>query len=395
MKKRIAAMLLAMFMIVELSACTGIFQKEYLSVSEYEDDPQTIANSDIARVYDYAGLKNAIISMVVDHRTEGKLRFTDYDGNIQGDLSQALLEVKAENALAGFAVNYMSSNLSSIMTYYEATVYIKYKRTQTEIDDIEYISGKALLADAIEPLMDEMGSYLALRITSASITQDEVVSAINSVYSNNPAICVVQPNVTVTIYPEIGLQRIIEIELEYGWKTTELQKMKLELNERIQTLSERAYSIQPEDYARSLYGRLAQSCSYDPTGNLRSGRSELNSGLGATAYGALVEKLADSRGLAAAYSALCYQAGIECEIIDGLLDGEEHSWNMIELGGRWYHVDASAYYSAGLEQSFSQTDSQMLGRYEWDAEKYPVCEDDAEASETDLVQIEEDTAANQ
>jgi len=373
MKNKIIAALIVAALVVSLSGCTTLFKKEYLSVSKYRDNAQSASSSDVAQISDYSELKDAVISLINSHKTEGRLRFSGYDGTIQSDLSQALWEVKAESALASFAVDYMSYDLSRIVTYYEAVVYITYKRTQTEIDDIRYISGKAELPEILKPVVEEMDSYIALRVTSSTITADEVVSAVNSVYATNPAACVVPPDVHVTMHPEEGLQRIIEIELEYGWKLSELQKMKSVLNEKVSKLVGNISDVKAAVRALDIFEQLAKICVYDPAGTLRSSRSELDSGLGSTAYGALVEGYADSKGIAAAYSSLCYSAGINCTVVEGTKDGEEHSWNIIEIDGSYYHVDASAYYVFGLSHSFMQNDEQMRESCNWDTDRYPAC----------------------
>ena len=373
MKKRLISALMLLSLIVSFSGCTGIFTKEYLSVAEYKDDEQSASHNDVMHISTYTELKDSVISLINDHKTEGRLRFTNYDGAIQGDLSQALIEVKEQSALASFAVNYMSYDLSRIVTYYEAVVYITYKRTQSEIDDLKYVSGSTALQETLSPVLDNMDTYIALRITSATITSDEIVSDVNALYMKNPVSCVVPPTITVTMHPETGLQRIIEIELEYGWKLSELQKMKSTLNEKIQKLASDAMSADKTTYALGLFQLLAQTCSYDPTGSLRSSKAELNSGLGSTAYGALVEGYADSKGMAAAYSALCYKAGIDCTLVEGTKDGEPHFWNIIKLGSVYYHVDSSAYYSSGAAHSFMQSDEQMKASYVWDTASYPAC----------------------
>lgn len=375
MKKRIIAVMISVSLLAALSGCGSLFKKEYLSVSEYKDDTQSLASSNTTQVSDFTGLKAAIIAMVSGHKAEGRLRFTEYDGTIQDDLSQALLEAKSENALASFAVDYMSYDLSRIVTYYEAVVYITYKRTQSEIDDIRYITGKAELTDAIEPVLEDMASYVALRLTSATVTEEEVISAVNSAYTQNPASCVVPPSVTVRIHPESGLQRIIELDFEYGWKTSELEKMRSTMNGEIQEIIKNATNVKDAEYALNLYKQLAESCTYDPTGSVRSD-SGLDSGLGSSAYGALIEYCADSRGFAAAYSALCRAAGIECVVVDGTLDNEGHSWNIIRIEGNYFHVDATAYYSLGTEHSFMQSDEQFKEGYVWDTGKYPACVND-------------------
>lgn len=59
-----------------------------------------------------------------------------------------------------------------------------------------------------------------------------------------------------------------------------------------------------------------------------------------TVYGALVQKKALCEGYAKAYSYLCNLAGIENVIVTGQAN-VPHMWNMVKLGGNWYHVDVT------------------------------------------------------
>lgn len=59
-----------------------------------------------------------------------------------------------------------------------------------------------------------------------------------------------------------------------------------------------------------------------------------------TVYGALVKGKALCEGYAKAFSYLCNLAGIENVIVTGVTD-VPHMWNMVKLGGNWYHVDVT------------------------------------------------------
>lgn len=374
MKKRLISACLAVFMLLSVTGCAPLFKKEYLSVTQYQDGGKNASNHEIGTISTYDELKSAIISMVNKHQTEGRLRFIGYSGALQTDINQARLEVMGENALAGFAVSYIAYDLSLVVTYYEAVFNITYKRSQSEVADILYITGRSELPELATSMLEGLETHRALRIISSTISAQEVEDTLLLAYEKNPAACVVPPIVTVQIYPEQGLHRIVELELEYGWKLSELQKMKSELGERLELLTA-DNNRSPELRALTLYERLVESCIYDPAGSRRARRSELDSGLGATVYGALVEGLSDSRGLAAAYSALCHASGLYSLIVSGSLEGESHSWNMIKVRGQYYHVDSSAFDRLGLEGSFMRSDETMVKNgYDWDRETYPACE---------------------
>ena len=85
-----------------------------------------------------------------------------------------------------------------------------------------------------------------------------------------------------------------------------------------------------------------------------------------TIYGALVQKKALCEGYAKAFSYLCNLAGIENTIVTGETT-VHHMWNMVKLGGNWYHVDVTwdnpddalhkEYPDVILYQYFMVTDS--------------------------------------
>lgn len=58
-----------------------------------------------------------------------------------------------------------------------------------------------------------------------------------------------------------------------------------------------------------------------------------------SAYGILVDKKGVCSGYAYAYRLFMQAYGIPCVLINS--DSMNHAWNMIQLGGKWYHVDCT------------------------------------------------------
>ena len=82
---------------------------------------------------------------------------------------------------------------------------------------------------------------------------------------------------------------------------------------------------------------------------------------------------ADSEGMAVAYKAMCDAADIDCLVVEGRLDREEHYWNIITVDGASYHVDTSRTMELGYGATFLISDAQMWGGYWWDNSEYPEC----------------------
>lgn len=60
-----------------------------------------------------------------------------------------------------------------------------------------------------------------------------------------------------------------------------------------------------------------------------------------TAYGALIEGKAQCEGYSRALQILCNNAGIECELVCGFSDGEDHMWNYVKTDGEWSFTDVT------------------------------------------------------
>ena len=95
------------------------------------------------------------------------------------------------------------------------------------------------------------------------------------------------------------------------------------------------------------------------------------------AYGALVNKDAVCNGYAEALQLLFRCAGIESEFVIGTADGIDHAWNLVQLDGAWYHVDATwndpmpDQSGVSVHSYFNVTDEIMSQSHEWKKENYP------------------------
>ena len=99
------------------------------------------------------------------------------------------------------------------------------------------------------------------------------------------------------------------------------------------------------------------------------------------AYGALVNGDAVCNGYAEALQLLFTCAGLNSQFVVGTADGIDHAWNLVELDGMWYHVDATwndpipDQGESTVHPYFNVTDEIMEESHEWEKEKYPVAND--------------------
>ena len=84
-------------------------------------------------------------------------------------------------------------------------------------------------------------------------------------------------------------------------------------------------------------------------------------------YHVLRDGEASCSGYASAYAALLSKVGIKAKVIDGRLYTLGHSWSLINLGGKWYHVDVRMgdhlAASEGRYRRFCMSDEQACLYY--------------------------------
>lgn len=101
-----------------------------------------------------------------------------------------------------------------------------------------------------------------------------------------------------------------------------------------------------------------------------------------TAKGALIKKVAVCDGYAHAFKMIMKKLKIPCKFVVGSSQGVGHGWNMVKLGGKWYHVDVtfddpivnnSNTNTVPRYSYFLKSSSTMSRSHIWKKSKYPKC----------------------
>lgn len=89
-----------------------------------------------------------------------------------------------------------------------------------------------------------------------------------------------------------------------------------------------------DDYEKELFlhNYIIDNCSY---------KNVSNNPKIFTSYGCLVDKIAVCEGYSKAMQILLCNCGVECKTVAGIGNGEPHMWNIVKIGGDWYHLDVT------------------------------------------------------
>ena len=141
------------------------------------------------------------------------------------------------------------------------------------------------------------------------------------------------------------------IWLTYTMSGDKLVTAKKEFNTAVDTISQSVpygTECEREEY---IHNYIINNCDYDE----EAAESEEVQGNENDAYGALVDGKAVCEGYARAFQLLCNKANIDCVLLSGTADSDNHAWNGVKIGGDWYQIDVTWNDTDG-ENNYAEND---------------------------------------
>ena len=350
--------LLFLLLLSILTGCS-LAPDTHLSVTDHAAPAAKQTDADAVTVYDYATLKRAILSLVQSGSTEGVIRTSNYDGDVEDDLTQAAYEVAKLNPLGAYAVDYMTHDCTFIVNHYEINIRITFRRTLREIEGIETVSTQSALQARLERALEDHTTRLVLRM--GSYRDPDLDTMVADYCAAHPDSVMERPKVSVSVYPDSGTVRILEIDLAYTHTPQELQRMRNAVRESVNAAAEYIrYRTSDREKTDLLFTYLLERFPYEPADTVTP------------MYDALCAGVVDPTGMAQAWQLICDTAGVECYTVTGLKNGAPYTWNIVSHDGYYRHVDLARCV---LEQGMLiLLDDSQMEEYYWNADQVPVCE---------------------
>ena len=387
MKKHLILLLYSVVAAVMLSGCGGVFEREYVVIDEYipaVSDKKQIGNS--IMVASYEELCRTLSEMVDNGILSGSIVFdTTYEGDLAEDMASACWEVRTQDALCAYRVANIAYELSKIVTFSEASVSVRYSQAAVNAEEIVRIQFSAEVDELLQQAMNEGKKRLAVLINQSLFSQEDMVNEVGVVYREMPSLAPREPKANVYMFSGTGAQRLYEINLDYGVSDEELAAFHRKLGD-LSPLAELDAENIP-DWLLAFH-----ACEYLKE-NCRVSQSIEKNGIA----DALLTGEANSEGFAFAYVELCHRLGLECQVIYGQRNWQDHCWNLVKIDDSYYHVDVQACAESELNEGFMLTDESAWNLYRWNVAAYPPCEGELEyarlrdAIELEQVQGEEGT----
>ena len=129
LKRGIAALALSCALL--LTGCSSLLESPYAVVEPHTERPATAEDSSAVQAGTYSELVNTVLFFVSQGTEKGLIQLTDdYDGDVEEDLNRACLEVAKDDPLGAYAVDFIKNDCTKVLTTYEATITISYRRTR-------------------------------------------------------------------------------------------------------------------------------------------------------------------------------------------------------------------------------------------------------------------------
>ena len=357
--KRIRTIALGLALCVSFSACSRFVPSSYTRVSAHSQTKSEQVDTNVVSVGDYAGLRRAIRDFVRGGVEHGVIRVQQYAGDsLEEDLAAAAYSVAREDPAGAYAVDYMTHECTLIVSYYEIHVDITFRKTQTALADIPYVSGQAELERRLHEAMDSYDSVLTIY---AGFEQEPDYAALaQEYYEENLGRLMALPQITVENYPQGGKTRIAELTFSYPQPARTLESMAQQVADTIRAASVYVrFRESPWEKTQLLYSYLTERFTYT--------EEQTQTPI----YSLLCEGMASSWSMAQSWALLCEEVGLECQVVKGLRGSADYWWNLISLdGSTWYHIDLmqDVRSQSGLQLRY---DEDMTGYY-WDTEAYHI-----------------------
>jgi len=371
-----------------VTGCANLLEGYDESINKHQAAPYVRPPTEFISVNNYDELVATLIKLIMDHETEAQLLYYHLDGeDVHEEVERARHEILEEHLIGIYAVADITAEATRIVTHFEVSIRIEYKRTKEQVDSIVNISSERYLRTQLLNIMSEYKEEAIIR-THLQITEEDIERFVVETYYQNPGKIVMLPFVRVAIFPEEAVDRIYEIQFGYTMENTNmLQLYGEELAYYVRQNAELAEGETDSEILLFLVNNLLESTTFDEA-QARTIHVHGPQNFAATAFGALIHGSAVGEGFAMAFKAICDEVGLDNRIVLGHYDGRIHAWNIVELYGDYYHIDVAMCAVNGIETAFLKTDVDFEEMYTWDRANTVRCE--GELTLEDIIGPEEE-----
>lgn len=359
MKNRLLALALCLLL---LTGCSSMLERSYSSHTAHADTSGA-EDPGVRRAETYEELLECVLELVYSHEPYGTIRLYNYAGVVENDLTRLCDHVRFEDPLGAYAVRAISCDSTRVLTYYEVDARIVYAHTAEAVAAIIPTAGQEGLCEQLESAVAQRRAQTVLYLTDYDGSAQQIDALAQLAFYADPAASAAQPLPTVTLYPAVGTERVLELRFNWTLSAAEQVNYSARLAGLCAQLLAGAEGEVPT--VQLLAELLGQTLVYDPGGS-RDPVDALE-GVPVNDLGALL-----------AMEALCAQAGISAQ--PAMDSTGAQVWLIVSTPSGYRHLLPKDLRPDperdGDWQLPLYTDEELsaLG-FRWQAELFPACVD--------------------
>lgn len=354
MKKTAFALLLVLT--VFLSGCRWM-DGSYIFVSDHREQ-DTLINQRTAVASSYPQLRTVLENMIRSGVENTVIDVSGYDQKlVTNEIKTAVQYARHIYALGAYAVEEIRYEIGTNAGKPAIAVSISFLKSRNEIQKVRTVTSMEAASIAIGSALNACEPGVVLLVERYS--QFDLEQFVDDYARNNPQYVMEIPQVAVSVYPDSGTSRVLEITFSYENSRDNLRMMQNQVAPVFASAS-LYVSVSGSDFQKysQLYVFLMERFDYEIVTSITP------------AYSLLCHGVGDQRAFATVFAAMCSRAGLECQVVTGTRDGKPWCWNIVKMEENYLHVDLIRCSQTG---GFRQcSDEEMIG-YVWDYSAYPVC----------------------
>ena len=357
MKRRVIALMLVLCLM--LSGCSSLLSGQ-MHWEQTHDIPSLPNSNQELTASDYDELIRVLSISIEQGMEQFSISVGRYNrDSLEADVDQAVDVVCRTNPVAAYAVSHVSCQIGASGGETVLVVRVSYLHDQNEIARIQTVSDNTSARDAIAVAMNACESALVLRIEHYE--DEDFLLYVEQYAQEFPQYVMEIPQVSMHLYPETGIDRVLEIRFQYVTGRDALQVMQ----DQVLTLFHASVNIvsvteNTKNKFTQLYSLLVE----------RFQKYTIETSM-TPAYSLLLYGVGDAKAFATIYAAMCREAGLSCQLVVGTKAGKPWYWNIVCVDGVYYHVDLLRSKTEGNLRMMS--DTIMEEGYVWDFDAYPAC----------------------
>lgn len=342
---------------VMLCGCDYLSRGSYVSI----EDPKPQSSSGVKEnpsADSYQALYMALAEMIENGVTQRTLSVGRYDkSTLEADLARIQQDICQTHPIAAWAVQQIRCTRGTIGGTDAVSVEISYLHGKNEIHRIVTVNNNEQARDIIASALNNFDTGIVLQVLS--YTEVDYEQMVADYALKFPEFVMELPQLSVTLFPENGESRVVELKFSYQTSRDILKKMQNQVAPVFTSavLYVSGDAVHHQKYAQ-LFSFLMERYDYKLDTSITPTYSLLRQGIG------------DSRSFAMVYAAMCRQAGLTCQVVSGTRDGQSWYWNIVLDDGYYYHVDLLRCSENG---SFEELGDSEMDGYVWATGYYPSC----------------------